>query len=160
MVHRYERAVALLSAMSLVKVVDGCLEDYEQKVAANLKARVAKEDETRRSFSRMFPDADFDLLARLPFQNEELLESARLLKEKVGETITLKLLSVGGGVLRIKDYVRFIVDFLIGELKMDVDKSDLVTFMKDSVASRCDHAPFRDFITVFLIVCLNLNSNR
>jgi hypothetical protein len=36
-----------------------------------------------------------------------------------------------------------------------MDKSDLVTFMNDGVASRCDHAPFRDFITVFLIVCLN-----
>jgi hypothetical protein len=32
-----------------------------------------------------------------------------------------------------------------------MDKSDLVTFMKNSVDSRCDPAPFRDFITTFLI---------
>ena len=41
-----------------------------------------------------------------------------------------------------------------------MDKSDLVTFMHRSVASRCDHAPFRDFITAFLIGELNMDKSE
>ena len=40
-----------------------------------------------------------------------------------------------------------------------MDKSDLRTFMKDSVASRCEDPAFRDFVTNFLGKELDMNKS-
>ena len=40
-----------------------------------------------------------------------------------------------------------------------MDKSDIVTFMKDSVASRCENRGFRDFVTEFLIGKLGMDES-
>lgn len=51
---------------------------------------------------------------------------------------------------------KFVTDFLLKTL--DMDKSDIVTFMTGSVAVRCESEPFRKFVTEFLIGKLDLTN--